>query len=94
MSDLAPWSRSVMSVISAVSKADAPSVVGKASRMLTTAKSAHRWRKIGMGARRLSIWGQLRLTCGMNGRSMGSESGNDLRGGGWLKEERLVRDGR
>ena len=38
--------------------------------MPITAKSAHSRRKIGMAARRLSIWEVLKLTCSMNVKSM------------------------
>ena len=73
----AHWSKSATSATSEVSKADAPSVVAKAFRMLTTAKSARKWRKIEMAVRKSSTLVQQKPICGMNARSTGSGNGSD-----------------
>lgn len=46
----APWSRSVTSAISVLLKAGASFVAVKVFQTLTTAKSAHKWKRIGMAA--------------------------------------------
>lgn len=66
------WSKFVTSATSEASKGDARSAVDQESVMPTIARSVLKWRKIGMGAPRLSTWVAPRLISGMNARNTDS----------------------
>lgn len=67
----------VMSATTGLFKAGVLSVVGWGSRTPTTARSALSWKRTGTGARRLSIWGVLKLICSMSERNMASRRDDD-----------------
>ena len=78
MSDLALLLRFATNAILGATKADVLFVGVLGSLTLTTARSAPKWKRTGMGAQRLLILDRPKRIYFMNGRSMVLKSGDHL----------------